>query len=172
VDEPVNDRQAAGPADSGYAASGATDAPRPLSRRANLMPRSAIREIMALAAGRPEVIHLEVGEPDFGTPSHIVEQAFAAVRDGATRYTGNAGRPSLRAAVAARASRSGVTVAAERVVVTVGAVGALFTALMSVIDAGDEVLIPDPGWPNCWRGACRSATRCRRAPASCRIPAI
>jgi aspartate aminotransferase/aminotransferase len=113
------------------------------------MPRSAIREIMALAAGRSDVIHLEVGEPDFGTPNHIVEGAFAAVRAGATRYTGNAGRLSLRAAVAARAARrSGVAVTPERVVITVGAIGALFTALMAVIDAGDEVLIPDPGWPN------------------------
>ncbi len=56
-----------------------------LSKRAGLMPRSAIREIMSLAAGRDDVIHLEVGEPDFGTPSAIIEQAFSAVRQGATR---------------------------------------------------------------------------------------
>ena len=97
--------------------------PRPLSCRANRMPRSAIREIMSLAAGRPDVIHLEVGEPDFGTPTHIIDQAFAAVRAGATRYTGNAGRPTLRAAIAERASRSGVAVGPERVIVTVGAIG-------------------------------------------------
>jgi aspartate/methionine/tyrosine aminotransferase len=119
-----------------------------LSKRADLMPRSAIREIMALAAGRSDVIHLEVGEPDFGTPSHIIEGAFEAVRAGATRYTGNAGRPTLRAAIAARAARHGTPVAPERAVVTVGAIGALFTALMTVVDPGDEVLIPDPGWPN------------------------
>lgn len=104
---------------------------------------------MALAAGRSDVIHLEVGEPDFGTPEHIIAGAFAAVRAGATRYTGNAGRPSLRAAIAKRATeRSGVEVRAEEVVVTVGAIGALYLALMAVIDSGDEVLIPDPGWPN------------------------
>ena len=79
-------------------------ATRAMSRRADAMPRSAIREIMALAAGRSDVIHLEVGEPDFGTPEHIIEQAFAGVRAGATRYTGNAGRPTLRAAIARRAS--------------------------------------------------------------------
>ena len=139
---------AGSPQAPGVAQGSAGEAPRPLSRRANLMPRSAIREIMSLAAGRPDVIHLEVGEPDFGTPAHIVDQAFSAVRSGATRYTGNAGRPSLRAAIAARASRSGIPVAPERVIVTVGAIGALFTALMSLIDPGDEVLIPDPGWPN------------------------
>lgn len=107
-----------------------------LSKRADLMPRSAIREIMALAAGRSDVIHLEVGEPDFGTPSHIIEGAFEAVRAGATRYTGNAGRPTLRAAIAARAARHGTPVAPERAVVTVGAIGALFTALMTVVDSG------------------------------------
>ena len=119
-----------------------------LSKRAGLMPRSAIREIMSLAAGRSDVIHLEVGEPDFGTPSAIIEQAFSAVRQGATRYSGNAGRPSLREAIAQRASRYGVPVAPERVIVTVGAIGALFCALMAIIDPGDEILIPDPGWPN------------------------
>jgi aspartate aminotransferase/aminotransferase len=119
-----------------------------LSKRADLLPRSAIREIMALAAGRSDVIHLEVGEPDFGTPAHIIEGAFAAVRAGATRYTANAGRPTLRAAIAGRAARRGAAIAPEQVIVTVGAIGALFTALMTVVDAGDEVLIPDPGWPN------------------------
>lgn len=112
------------------------------------MPRSAIREIMSLAAGRGDMIHLEVGEPDFATPAHIIEAAFTAVRAGATRYSSNAGRLTLRAAVAERCSRSGVAVGADRVIITVGAIGALFTALMSVLDPGDEVLIPDPGWPN------------------------
>ena len=124
-------------------------AAKSMSQRADRMPRSAIREIMALAAGRSDVIHLEVGEPDFLTPGNIVEQAFTAVRGGATRYTGNAGRPTLRAMVAERAKRrTGVAVAPEQVVVTVGAIGALYASLMSVLDAGDEVLIPDPGWPN------------------------
>lgn len=123
--------------------------PRELSRRAAAMPRSAIREIMALAAARPDVIHLEVGEPDFTTPEHIITAAFAQVRAGATKYTGNAGRPQLREQIAARVrGRTRASVAAEHVIVTVGAIGALYTALMSVLDAGDEVLIPDPGWPN------------------------
>ena len=68
---------------------------------------------MALAAGRSDVIHLEVGEPDFGTPAHIIEDAFAAVRAGATRYTANAGRPTLRAAIAAHAARRGAAIAPE-----------------------------------------------------------
>jgi aspartate aminotransferase/aminotransferase len=123
--------------------------PRPSSERARALPRSAIREIMGLAAGRPEVIHLEVGEPDAPTPLHITEAAFAAARDGWTRYSPNAGLPSLRRKVAQRVSaRSGGRVSEERIVITTGAVGGLYSALMAVLDPGDEVLIPDPGWPN------------------------
>jgi len=119
------------------------------AKRASAMPRSAIREIMALAAERRDVIHLELGEPDLPTPEHIVTGAFEAARAGWTRYTPNAGIRSLRELIAARVGRSfGAPVSADRIVVTVGAVGALFTAVMAVADAGDEVLIPDPGWPN------------------------
>src|ERR1700730_17748847 len=125
-------------------------AAKPSSRRAAGMPRSAIREIMALAAGRPNVIHLEVGEPDFSRPQHIIDAAFKAAGAGWTKYRPNAGLPALRQQVAARASRQGgrQPVVAEQVVITTGAIGALYSALMAVIDAGDEVLIPDPGWPN------------------------
>jgi aspartate/methionine/tyrosine aminotransferase len=122
---------------------------RHASQRAAEMPRSAIREIMALAAGRPNVIHLEVGEPDFSTPQHIIDAAFAAASAGWTKYSPNAGLSALRQQVAARASRSSEQlVVAERVVMTTGAIGGLYSALMAVVDAGDEVLIPDPGWPN------------------------
>lgn len=123
--------------------------PRPASRRASGLPRSAIREIMSLAAGKPGVIHLEVGEPDAPTPAHIVEGAFRAAREGWTRYSSNAGLASLREKVAARVSRRwSRPVSPERIVITTGAVGGLYSALMSVLDPGDEVLIPDPGWPN------------------------
>jgi aspartate aminotransferase/aminotransferase len=123
--------------------------PRPGSERAAGLPRSAIREIMGLAAGRPEVIHLEVGEPDAPTPAPIIDAALRAAHEGWTRYAPNAGLPSLRRKVAERVSRrSGARVTEERVVVTTGAVGGLYSALMSVLDPGDEVLIPDPGWPN------------------------
>jgi aspartate/methionine/tyrosine aminotransferase len=119
------------------------------SRRAAGMPRSAIREIMALAAGRQGVIHLEVGEPDFSTPAHIIEGAFAAARAGWTKYSSNAGLPTLRQRVAERTGRAWQRdVSADQIVITTGAIGALYSALMSVIDPGDEVLIPDPGWPN------------------------
>jgi aspartate/methionine/tyrosine aminotransferase len=122
---------------------------RPASGRARSMPRSAIREIMALAAERADVIHLEVGEPDATTPGHIIEAAFQAARAGWTKYSPNSGLPSLRQLIAQRVSRRwGLQVAPGQVVVTTGAIGALFTAIMTAVEAGDEILIPDPGWPN------------------------
>jgi len=121
---------------------------KPVSQRASSMPRSAIREIMALAAGRDDVIHLEVGEPDFTTPAHIVDGGCDALRNGWTKYTSNLGLPSLRNLVAARiGDRTGNTIESDRVVITVGAVGALYTAVGMIADAGDEILVPDPGWP-------------------------
>ena len=114
-------------------------AAKPSSRRAAGMPRSAIREIMALAAGRPNVIHLEVGEPDFSTPLPIVDAAFAAARSGFTKYSPNAGLPSLRQRVAQRVSVGWQrSVAAERIVITTGAIGALYSAIMAVTDPGDD----------------------------------
>ena len=121
----------------------------PSSIRARSMPRSAIREMMALAAGRPDVIHLEVGEPDAPTPAHIIKGAFEAAQAGWTKYSANAGLPTLRALIASRMSgRWGVQVVPDQVVVTTGAVGAVYSAISTVVDAGDEILLPDPGWPN------------------------
>src|SRR6185295_4928840 len=117
---------------------------KPSSRRAAGMRRSAIREIMALAAGRPNVIHLEVGEPDFLTPAPIIDAAFAAARAGFTKYSPNAGLPPLRQQIAERVGRHyrSAPPTADQIVVTTGAIGALYSALMAVVDTGDEVLIP------------------------------
>lgn len=113
------------------------------------MPRSGIREVMDLARDRPGVLHLEVGEPDFPTPEHVVEAAVRGARDGATKYTANAGTASLRAAIAdAYRDRNGLSVAPEQVVVTHGAINALLTALMVLVEPGEGILVPDPGWPN------------------------
>lgn len=113
------------------------------------MPRSAIREIMTRAAGRSDVIHLEVGEPDRLTPEFIIDAAFRAAKEGWTKYSSNAGLPSLRELVSKRVGITAATpVKAEQVVITTGAIGGLYSALMTVLDAGDEVLVPDPGWPN------------------------
>ncbi len=122
---------------------------RELAAAARTMPRSGIREIMDLAWGIPDVIHLEVGEPNFETPAHIVEAAVDAVRAGATRYTPNAGIPQLRQALADKVkARNGIDTAPEHVVVTSGGVEALYSTLLALLDKGDGILLPDPGWPN------------------------
>ena len=122
------------------------------SRIDSLFP-SGIRAVMAMARERAAsglpVLHMEVGEPHFPTPTHIVEAAAEAARKGLTGYTPNAGVEGLRQAVADRVKeRNGIAVEMENVCITSGAVMGLFLALMAVIEPGDEVLVPDPGWPN------------------------
>lgn len=105
--------------------------------------------MMGLASTMQGIVHLEVGEPSFPTPSHIVEAAVEAARSGRTGYTPTAGVPALRDAIAARASaRWNRPVTADRVLVTAGAVGALANAVLATVDDGDEILLPEPGWPN------------------------
>lgn len=99
------------------------------------------------AAGR-DIIHLEIGEPDFATPAPIVEAGIAALRAGHTRYTGALGLPALREAIAGfHATRWQATVEPTRIVVTPGASGALLLALGLLAGPGDEVLMADPGYP-------------------------
>jgi aspartate/methionine/tyrosine aminotransferase len=122
---------------------------KPLSSVITSIPRSGIRELMDLAWSTPGVIHLEVGEPNFATPDHILEAAARAGAEGYTKYTPNAGIPEVREAFAAKVTaRNGFTSTPENVVVTVGAINALFLSMMVLCDPGDAVLIPDPGWPN------------------------
>ncbi|WP_130177038.1 pyridoxal phosphate-dependent aminotransferase [Cryobacterium sp. SO1] len=99
------------------------------------------------AAGRP-VISFAAGEPDFPTPPHIVEAALAAVKDPRNhRYTPAAGLPELREAIAAKTLRdSGLAVPASRVLVTNGGKQAVYQAFATLLDPGDEVLLPTPYW--------------------------
>ncbi len=95
-----------------------------------------------------EIIHLEIGEPDFATPRHISEAAFAAIRAGQTHYCPSAGLPEFRAVIAAELTRTrGVPVAPERVLVGTGAKPFLFFTVLAVCEPGDEVVYPDPGFP-------------------------
>ena len=114
------------------------------------MARSGIRAFMDLAWSAGEVIHLEVGEPNFPTPPHVVEAAHRAAREGWTKYVANAGVPALRAAIAEKLrSRNRITGAApEDVVVTAGGAEGLYASLLAIVEAGQGVLVPDPGWPN------------------------
>jgi aspartate aminotransferase len=114
------------------------------------MPRSGIREVMDRAWSLPgPVIGLHVGEPSFATPEHVRDGARRALERADTRYSPNPGIPPLREAIAAKvAARNGLRAAPEQVVVSAGGMQALYVAMSSTVRAGDEVLIPDPGWPN------------------------
>jgi aspartate aminotransferase len=123
--------------------------PAPPSSIASSMPVSRIREVMELAWKDPEVIHLEVGEPDFPTPEHVVEAAHEAARLGRTRYAPNAGLTELREALADKVTqRNGYEAHPDQVLVTQGGIQALYLVLLALLEPGDEVLLPDPAWPN------------------------
>jgi len=102
----------------------------------------------ALEAKGRSVIHLEIGEPDFDTPSHITDAAIAALKGGATHYGPAAGLPELRQAIAEDSSaRRGVRSTPEMVVVTPGGKPIMFYVILALVDPGDEVLYPNPGFP-------------------------
>ena len=125
---------------------------KPFARIPSQIPRSGIREVMDLAwkvEKEGKVIHLEVGQPDFPTPDHIVEATCRYVREGHTQYVPNAGVTELRQAVARYfEKKTGVKTTIDDVLVTPGAVMSVATAFLSILEPGDEVLLPDPGWPN------------------------
>ncbi|MBO9677931.1 MAG: pyridoxal phosphate-dependent aminotransferase [Acidovorax sp.] len=101
-----------------------------------------------VAGSREPMIFLNIGEPDFTAPPLVQEAAAKAVRDGATQYTQALGLDALRERISAwYAQRFGVDVPARRIVVTAGASAALQLACLALIDAGDEILMPDPSYP-------------------------
>jgi aspartate aminotransferase len=102
----------------------------------------------ALEAQGRSVVHLEIGEPDFDTPRHITDAAVEALQGGATHYGPAAGIPDLRQAIAEdSAARRGAKATPEMVVVTPGGKPVMFYAILALIDPGDEVLYPNPGFP-------------------------
>ena len=100
-----------------------------------------------LEAAGHRVLHLEIGEPGIPTPAHVVEAGVRALREGRTRYAVAAGVPELRDAIALALARRGVRATAENVVITPGAKPMLFCAALALIEPGDDVLCPDPGFP-------------------------
>jgi aspartate/methionine/tyrosine aminotransferase len=102
----------------------------------------------ALEAQGHDIVHMEVGEPDFPTPQPVIDAAQRFIADGQVFYTHALGLPQLRAAIAGfYASRYGVNIDPARIIVTAGASGALLLALAALISPGDEWLLPDPGYP-------------------------
>ena len=121
-----------------------------VSERAKETPISGIRVIFEKAQRVSDVIRLEVGEPDFDTPEHIRAAAIRALNKGETHYTSSAGVLELREEISRkfRVDNSLEYDAKTQIVVSAGAVNSLNLALMTIIDPGDEVLVPDPGWAN------------------------
>lgn len=102
----------------------------------------------ALEAKGRDIVHLEIGEPDFDTPANIVEAGIDALRKGYTHYGPSNGMPALREAIAAEISATRkVKVAPEEVVVVPGGKPIIFFTILALCDAGDEVIYPNPGFP-------------------------
>ncbi|SNB75822.1 pyridoxal phosphate-dependent aminotransferase [Thermoflexus hugenholtzii] len=102
----------------------------------------------ALEAQGREIIHLEIGEPDFDTPAHIKAAAVRALDEGWTHYTPAAGIPALREAIADYIRRTrGIPVGPEHVVVVPGGKPIMFFAILALVEEGDEVIYPNPGFP-------------------------
>ena len=121
------------------------------ARMSRLSSESAffvLAKAKALEAEGRDIIHLEIGEPDFNTPQNVKEAAIRAIRDGYTHYTPAAGIPAARKAIADYVSRTrGVAFEPNEVVITPGAKPILFYAILALIEAGDEVILPNPGFP-------------------------
>jgi aspartate aminotransferase len=116
---------------------------------AESVPLSGVRQVMDAAWQLPDSIGLHVGEPSFATPEHVLAAASSALSARETRYSPNGGIPQLRAAIAEKLLRhNGLTVPMNRIAVTAGGMQALHLAMSAMLHTGDEVLIPDPGWPN------------------------
>lgn len=128
-------------------------APRPVAKRATVLRGEGTIEMVGRAqalqrTGR-DVIRMEVGDPDFDTPSHVVDAATAALRAGKTHYEPAGGSPAMREAAAAylRRTRPGLDVDAERVLCTPGGKPVIFHTIAALCEEGDEVIYPDPGFP-------------------------
>jgi aspartate aminotransferase len=109
---------------------------------------SVLAKAKALEAEGREIVHLEIGEPDFDTPDHVVDAGCRALREGHTHYTPTAGIPELREAIAVDVARSrGIEVGPEQVVVTPGGKPIMFFSILALVEEGDEVLVPNPAFP-------------------------
>jgi aspartate/methionine/tyrosine aminotransferase len=129
-------------------------APRavPTSRRAEDIQPFEVMDVLsrahALEAQGRHVVHMEIGEPDFTAPEPVVEAGVRALREGRTAYTATLGLPALREVIARHyQARFQAKVETGRIAITSGASGGLLTVAALYVDAGDEILVPDPGYP-------------------------
>jgi aspartate/methionine/tyrosine aminotransferase len=121
---------------------------RRMSRLGTETAFEVLNKARALERQGKSIIHLEIGEPDFDTPANVVEAAVDALHKGWTHYGPSAGLPELRQTIADYVSRTrGVKVASEEVVVVPGGKPIIFFTILALIDEGDEVIYPNPGFP-------------------------
>ena len=112
----------------------------------NMKP-SGIRRFTAMAKAVPDCKMLTIGEPDFDTPAPIREAAAKAMEQGLTHYAPNRGTDSLRSAIAGYETNRGMECSMDNILITIGAAGALNTAMMGLLNPGEEVIIPTPAFP-------------------------
>ncbi len=118
-----------------------------LNKNLSKVKPSGIRKLFDLAQNRKDIISFGIGEPDFITPDHVREAAKQAIDDGYTRYTPNAGFRDLREALAQKLrEENNIPVKAEEVIVTAGGTQALFSAFYALLNPGEEIIVPDPGF--------------------------
>ena len=121
---------------------------RRMSRLGTETAFEVLNKARALERQGKSIIHLEIGEPDFDTPANVIEAGVDALHKGWTHYGPSAGLPELRQTIADYVSRTrGVKVAAEEVVVVPGGKPIIFFTILALIDEGDEVIFPNPGFP-------------------------
>ena len=120
------------------------------TRRVRRASRSSIRIMFDLAERHDgDLVRLEVGEPDFDTPDHVIDAAMDAARSGETHYTSNAGLPACRRAISETLSTEfGVEHTPDEIVVTTGGMEALHLAVLATVDQGETLVVPGPTWPN------------------------
>ncbi len=127
--------------------------PRPIAHRAATIPGEGavdtLRQALALEAQGVDMIHLEIGQPDFPTPAHIVEAGIASLKAGRTTYGSAPGTPEMREAVAdyLKETRGLSFASPEQVMIAPGGKPVIFHTITALVEPGDEVILPDPGFP-------------------------
>jgi aspartate aminotransferase len=122
------------------------------SERMSRIGTESAFEVLARAKGLEaqgrDIIHLEIGEPDYATPQNIIDVAVRALNDGATHYTPASGIPAVREATARYVTKqTGVPTSTENIVLVPGSKNILAFLLLAIVEPGDEVIVPDPGYP-------------------------
>src|SRR5438132_11726859 len=121
---------------------------RRMARRGTEAAFAVLVKARALEAKGRDIVHVEIGEPDFDTPGNIIEAATDALRKGFTHYGPAAGLPQLRETIAQYVSKTrGVNATAEEVVVVPGGKPIIFFTILALVEEGDEVIYPNPGFP-------------------------